>query len=441
MREDGFVIELILVAVLILLNGFFAGAEIAVVSARRTRLARLAAAGDARAQAVLRLKDDPDRFLATVQIGVTLVGTLASAVGGVAAVERLEPLVAELPWPWLRAIAEPIAVTSVVFVIAYLSLVVGELVPKSLAMRHAESVALFVARFIEQLLRLAGPAVGALTVSSRFVLRLIGRGSPTRASFLTLDDLRAIVREAELQGLVKEGVLRGAIEFHDREVREVLTPAQRVDALPVETPLAEAARVASASGHSRLPVFQGTLDNTLGMVFSRQIFEALLSKQPAALRDLLTPVAMVPWSKPATLLLRDMQTSGSQLAMVVDEHGAVLGMVTLEDLLEVIVGDIRDEHEPEEDAVRGLSEGVLEVDGAVSVRDLNADHGLGLPESPEYVTVAGLLLARLGAIPREDEIVELPAGLRVRVLRLEGRRVARVRIEKQARAEPETAAS
>jgi len=173
--DDGFLLELALIGLLILLNAFFAGAEIAVVSARTARLRGLAEEGDRRAAAALRLKEDPDRFLATVQIGVTLVGTLASAVGGVAAIEKLEPAIAALPWPWLRVAAEPIAVGIVVFTIAYLSLVVGELVPKSLAVRHAETIALRVAPIVEGISRVARPAVSALTASARVLLRLLGQ--------------------------------------------------------------------------------------------------------------------------------------------------------------------------------------------------------------------------------------------------------------------------
>ena len=175
MADDAILLELALIGVLILVNAFFAGAEIAIISARTARLRSLAEDGNPRAAAALRLKEDPDRFLATVQVGITLVSTLASAVGGVAAIERLEPWIATVPWPWLRALAEPLAVAAVVFAIAYLSLVVGELVPKSLAVRHAETLALWVAPVIEWTSRLAGPAVSALTASSRLLLRLVGQ--------------------------------------------------------------------------------------------------------------------------------------------------------------------------------------------------------------------------------------------------------------------------
>ena len=263
---DGFVAEVVLVAFMILLNGFFAGAEIAVVSARTGRLKPLADAGSAAAQAALRLKADPDRFLATVQIGVTLVGTLASAVGGVAAVERLEPFLAGLPFPFLQGVAEPLAVGLVVFAIAYLSLVVGELVPKSLAVRHAERLTLVIARPIDALSRVAGPVVAALTASSGVFLRLLGQRPSPGSPFHTLDDLRAIVQEATQQGMAGSAVLQGALDLHDREVREVMTPRHEVVAVRRGQSREEALSVARASRHTRLPVLGDSADDVMGIV-------------------------------------------------------------------------------------------------------------------------------------------------------------------------------
>src|SRR5262245_3410338 len=199
MEGDGLVLELALVGLLILLNAFFAGAELAVVSARGARIRPLVEAGDRRALALVELKADPDRFLATVQIGVTLVGTLASAVGGVAAVEWLEPMLAGFPHPWARAVAEPLGGGRAVRGIAYLSLVVGELLPKSLAMRHAETLALLVARPIRWLSRTTRPVVSALTASTGVVLRLFGQRPGVASPFHTLEDIQHIVEEAREQ--------------------------------------------------------------------------------------------------------------------------------------------------------------------------------------------------------------------------------------------------
>jgi putative hemolysin len=430
--DDGILIELALIGLLILLNGFFAGAEIAVVSARAARLRGLAEEGNRRAAAALRLKEDPDRFLATVQIGVTLVGTLASAVGGVAAIERLEPAIAALPWPWLRVAAEPIAVGVVVFTIAYLSLVVGELVPKSLAVRHAESISLWVAPVIEGTSRLARPAVSALTASSRVLLRLLRQKGADPAPFHSLEDLKAIAEEAGRQGIVREEIVAGAVEFHERDVREVMTPRPRIAALRAEATLDEAVRVIRQTGHSRYPVFEGQLDNVLGFVYARDVYDAALARGEASLPGLVRPALSVPAGKPATALLEQMRTQGVHVALVVDEHGSLEGLVTLEDLVEVIVGEISDEHRVPMPTVKALGEGRFEADGSVKVHELGSDHGLDLPESRSYVTLAGLVLERLGHIPSAGQSVEVPP-YRLTVLGLEGRRIARVLVE---RAEP-----
>ena len=428
MADDAILLELALIGVLILVNAFFAGAEIAVVSARTARLRSLAEGGDPRAAAVLRLKEDPDRFLATVQVGVTLVGTLASAVGGVAAIERLEPWIASLAWPWLRALAEPLAVATVVFVIAYLSLVVGELVPKSLAVRHAEALALWVAPVIEWTSRLAGPLVSALTASSRLLLRLVGQKGTDPLPFHSLEDLKDIAEEAGRQGIVRDDIVAGAVEFHERDVREIMTPRPRIAALRAEATLDEAVRLIRETGHSRYPVYEGQLDNVIGFVYARDVYDAALAGADAPLPSLARPALSVPAGKPATALLEQMRTQGVHVALVVDEHGSLEGLATLEDLVEVIVGEIHDEHRVPMPLVKDLGEGSFEVEGSVRLHELDTDHGLELPESTSYVTLAGLVLERLGHIPQPGQCVDVPP-YRLTVLALEGRRVARIRVE------------
>lgn len=429
MTDEGVGIELALVAVLILFNGFFAGAELALVSARRSRLQTLARGGDRRATAALALLDDPDRLLATVQIGVTLVGTLASAVGGVAAVEKLEPMIAELPYAWARTVAEPIAVSVVVFGIAYASLVVGELAPKQIAVRHAEAFALLVARPIAWLARLSGPVVALLNASSGVFLRLFGQRAQRENAFHTLDDLRALVREAEEQGVAEKGLLAGAIEFQDRDVREILTPVTRMRYVRLGAPIEEALAIARESGHTRFPVSEGGVDDVIGLVRARDLYEASRDGRLRLDRTLVRPAAIVPWTKKATALLAEMKRSHCQMAVAVDEHGMVKGLVTLEDLVEVIIGEIRDEHEVPEAPIRRRADGAVEVEGAVKVADLNERWGFTLPESNDYVTVAGLVLHELDRMAATGDEVAV-AGVRLLVSAVEGRRITKVVLRK-----------
>ncbi len=425
---DGFAIEVTLVGLLILLNGFFAGAEIAVISVRRSAVQPRAHAGDLRAQSLLRLKADPDQFLATVQIGVTLVGTLASAVGGVAAVERIEPLFAAFPAPWMRELAEPVAVGLVVFAIAFLSLVIGELVPKSLAIRHAEPLALRVARPIEWLNRTARFAIAVLTAATRLVLRLLGQKGESQNPFHTVDEIRAILDEADKQGVLDGGVVKGAVEFQDWEARYLMTPRSRVVAIPRDASIEAALRITRESGYSRFPVHTGSLDAIDGVLYARDLFEARERGHQGSVAALVKPAPVVPSSKKAKELLAEMLRAQRHIAFVVDEHGVVLGIVTLEDIFEAIVGEIRDEHDEPEPEVAVVGQDVLELDGGVLVRELNSRYGLSLPESSQYVTVAGLLLDQLGTVPAGGETVELEP-YRLSITSMDGRRIGRVRIE------------
>lgn len=428
MSDDGFVLELVLVGVLIALNAFFAAAEIAIVSARRGRLQALAEEGRRGAVSALRLKSDPDRFLATVQIGVTVVSTLASAVGGVAAIERLEPLIASLDIPWAVQVAEPAAVVAVVFTIAYLSLVVGELVPKSLAVRNAEALAVWMAPLIEALSRVSKVVVAVLTASSRFVLRLVGHKGETAPPFHTLDDLRAIAEEAQSQGVLQGDLVSGAVGFHERQVREVLTPRVRIEALPIDASLERALRLVRSSGHSRFPVFRESLDDIRGFVYAKDVYDAALDGSPLELQARARPCLVVAVTKAATSLLAEMRKGGMPLALAVDEHGTLAGLVTLEDLVEVIVGEIQDEHAAAADLTTRLPGDVIEAEGSIPLHALNEEQQLKLPESSSYVTLAGLILERLGSLPRAGDTLEVPPYA-LTVLKMDDRRVSRVRIE------------
>jgi putative hemolysin len=425
---DGFATELALVALLIVLNGFFAGAEIAVISARPSRVRPLAERGDRRALALLRLKSDPDRFLATVQIGVTVVGTLASAVGGVAAVERLEPVFAAAPISWVREAAEPLAVGCIVFLISYASLVVGELVPKSLAVRHAETLALVVARPVERLSRITRIAVGVLTASTRALLRLIGQKTQVHIPFHSLEDLRAIVREAEVQGLVAGALVRGVFEIQDREVRALMTPRSHVVGIPRAATLAEALQIVKDSGYSRFPVYGRTPDHVLGIAFAREFYEAAQGGQTGGIDPFIRPTLLVPERRTAFDLLGEMRRAQLHMALIVDEHGVMVGVVTLEDLFEVVVGSIEDERDVPRPRVQRLADGCLLADGMTSLRELNSAHGLRLPESDHYVTIAGLVLEHLGSLPHGGEVIEIPLQ-RLTVVGVGGKRITHVRIE------------
>jgi putative hemolysin len=432
---QGFWLAAMFVGALILVNGFFAGAEIALISARRSRIQQLAAEGDGRAQRVAALQGDPDRFLATVQIGVTFVGTLASAVGGAASVRILPPLIREIPLPGLRPAAEPIALAVVVIVLTYATLIVGELVPKSLALRHAEPLAIWVAGPIDRLARLTSLLVRCLTASNRFVLRLLGQKGADERTFVSEEEVKHMLQEGRVQGVfdqTEQELIHSVFEFSEASVKEVMIPRPRIQAIDVEIPVEQVLAYIIQTGKSRYPVYRNTLDEVLGILYDKDLFRLLAEKKSIVLTEILRPAFFSPETAQVSRLLKQMQKRQMPMALVVDEYGGVEGLVTIEDLIEEIVGEIRDEADREQQPVERLRDGSYLVDASISLRDLAEQHDLTFPESPEYETLAGFILAQLQRIPRGGEIVT-HGDWRLTIVDMDGRRVARVKVERQGR--------
>ncbi|HWT82618.1 MAG TPA: hemolysin family protein, partial [Candidatus Methylomirabilis sp.] len=400
---------------------------------RRSRIQQLAAGGDIRAQRVAALQADPDRFLATVQIGVTFVGTLASALGGAASVRALSPLLREIPG--LRAAAEPIALAIVVVSLTYVTLIVGELVPKSLALRRAEPLAMWVAGPIDRLARLTFLLVRYLTASNRFVLRLMGQKSGNERPFVSEEEVLHILREGRAQGVfdqTEQELIHSIFEFTEASVKEVMIPRPRIEAIEVETPVEQALAYIIETGKSRYPVYRNTLDDVLGVLYDKDLFRLLAEKKPIVLTEILRPAFFAPETTQVSRLLKQMQRRRMPMALVVDEYGGVEGLVTIEDLIEEIVGEIRDEADRGQQPVERLRDGSYLVDASMSIRDLAEQHDLHFPESSEYETLAGFVLAQLQRIPRGGEIVT-HRDWRLTIVDMDGRRIARVKVERLGR--------
>ncbi len=423
---DELLLEAGLILALILLNGFFAAAEIAVVSARRSRLQALAAAGHPGARRVLALREDPGRFLSTVQVGITLVGTLAAAIGGASVVRLLAPRLAALPVPWLAAYAEAVALLLVVGVIAYLSLVLGELVPKELALRRAVTLAITLSAPLDRLARLTYPLVWVLARSSGLVLRLLGAREETEAA-VTDEEVLAVLREGVAAGAFhpsEQTLVQSIFRFADRQVREIMRPRTDITAVAADTPLAQVLDLARQRGYSRYPVYQGDLDHIVGLVHVKDL---LLSgddlQRPVG--EVARPPMLVPSSLHLIELLRQFQQAGTHLAIVLDEYGGTAGLVTLEDLLEEIVGSIEDEYPHPEPKFERYPDGTLVVAGTLPIYELTEVLGVALPEEAPYETVAGFILHSLGHIPQPGEEV-VYQGYRLVVQDMEARRIRRV---------------
>ncbi|MBI1998268.1 MAG: HlyC/CorC family transporter, partial [Deltaproteobacteria bacterium] len=387
--------EAVLILLLILANGFFAASEIAMIATRKSRIDYLLEKGVKSAAAVARLKNDPDRFLATVQIGVTVVSSLASAIGGAAAIGFLKPQIESLPLPWVGRWGEAIAILVVVVPISYFSLVLGELVPKSLALRFSEQIACAVARPIEFLARTSAFFVKTLTVSSNAVLWLFGGKEAGGASFISIDEVKSLIREGAARGIFNETeqeLIHSVFEFADTPVKAVMIPRTEIHALEVHASLAEVAKSFIDSGFSRIPVYEGELDRVIGVLYNKDIFKALQEKNDFRIRDHLHPAFFVPSSLPISELLKQLQRRHLAIALVVNEFGEIEGLATLEDLLEEIVGEIRDEYDREERGpVERLPDGSMVIRGSALLKDLKSDFGLPFEESPDYHTLAGFV--------------------------------------------------
>ena len=414
------VLRILAVLALVGGNAFFVVAEYSVVTARRGRLTERAQRGSAGARAALRLMDDPVRVISTVQVGITAIGILTGAVG--------EPLVRDLLGGGIhRTLSFAIAFA----VVTYLSVVLGELVPKALTLDRAEALAAVVARPVELLARLLRPVVWVLQQSAAILLRPFGiRHVVVGDSVRSPEELRAVVDEAEQAGVIpraQEELLHNVFRFADREVADVMVPAHDVAWIDTSATLDEALESALASGHHRFPAGDGSLDRLAGIVHLRELAAAVRTTPDTPLADLVRPALIVPQTKDLGPLLRELREQRQQLAAVVDEYGGTAGIVTLEDLVEEIVGDIEDEFELPDATLVRLDDRTVEVAGSISIDDFNEALGTQLPQDGAR-TVAGLVFNALGRLPAAGEHAAV-GGVRFTVQELDGARIVRIRAE------------
>ena len=420
--------QLLIVVGLLVANGLFAGAEIAVLSVRTTRLREFIRRRDPRALAVKSLRDAPERFLATVQVVMTTLGTTAAAFGGARMEAGLEPTYAALG---LGGAASPLSFATVIVLVVFLELVVGELVPKSLALRFSDRYSFFVARPLLVLAQVLRPVVWLLTGVSNLFLRMFGDRTTFTETRLSRDELQQLVEEAAKTGSVDpraSEIASRALGFGEVTVAEVMVPRNRVVALSRTALPDEVQRVLLEEGHSRMPVFDGALDNIVGYIVARDVLALSWQKGLVVLEDILRPSHKVPEGTRALDLLREMQRRRTQMALVVDDAGGLSGLVTTEDLIEELVGDIMSEDDvPEQFFVREPA-GTILVQGWASVRKVNRDLHLDLPVGKDRTTIAGLCMSLAQAIPQAGERLTTDNGTVLEVIEASPRRVRRVRV-------------
>jgi putative hemolysin len=415
-------LELLAVAVLILLNGYFVAAEYSLVTARRTRIQELAQQGSRSARAVLRIVGNPPRFIAAMQLGVTGTSLAIGALGEQALAEVFDPIVAGV-----------IAFALAFLIITFLHVVVGELVPKGLALGHAERVALAVSTPVRGFFVLFRPLIWVLQRSSEVILRAIGLTPPGGEM--------EVYSEAELKMLLSRSTEEGELErqeqemlykvfdFADKEVSAVMVPRPEVVALSVELPPEEALAAVIESPYTRYPVYRGSLDDVVGVLHVRDLFSALVDRGIAGVvvEQLLRPAHIVPETKDLAALLTEFRRTNQHLAIVVDEYGELEGIVTLEDLLEEIVGEIEDEFDLPDESIERLEDGRLRVHGTFPIDDFNEQFGLSLPVE-DYHTLGGFVFGMLGRAPEPGDEVE-HEGVLFKVLEVEGSRIERLEVE------------
>ena len=400
--------ELLIILGLLVLNGVFAMAEIALVSSRRARLEQRAKDGVTGAGLALRLAGKPERFLSTVQIGITLVGVLAGAFGGASLAGYVTPILQEVPWLGQQR-AHEVAFALVVAGITYLSLIIGELVPKSLALRQPETIACVMAGPMDWLSRLARPAVWVLEISTRLVMRLFGEGpdqvGPTR------DEVEVLMREGLITGNMKpeeSEMVAGVFDLWELRAEEIMQPKPKVVFLPKELTPAEAAELVRGTQQVVFPVFEGSRDHVVGMVGLRDLFFGLSGGQAVMVSDLMQEPVFVSDNQPALSLLEELHRSPLGAAMVADEFGIVRGLVTRDDLLEEVVGKVHGRLEPQSHAVRVMGDGMWLVDGTIEVdllcRAIPGMEPVINAEEESFQTLAGFITHQLERLPREGEV-------------------------------------
>jgi putative hemolysin len=421
--------QLVVIVVLTLLEGIFVAAEIALVSMRRTRIEQLVDEGNRSARRVQRLVAQPGRFLAVTQIGLTFLGFLASAYAAVSLVAELQLLLGSLGIG--KAWAEPLSLVVVTLLLSLFTIVFGELVPKSLALAHTERYALTLSAFVDFLLRPLSPLVGVLTFVTSAVSRALGAGQVDQSQMST-QELKFIVERGGEQGILEaeeEQMINAVIELGDRRVHEVMVPRIAIVALSATSTLEEAIDRVVEEGHSRIPIYEESIDEVVGILYAKDLLPVLqgANQQRPNLRSLLRTPVFVPESMSIDDLLHEFQRRKVHIAIVLDEYGGTAGLVTIEDLLEEIVGEIQDEYDVEEPMIVRISDDEARVDGRAAVDDLAElfDTQFGLEDEDEYDTVGGLIYHRVGGIPSPGDQVEVD-GLQLTVESTDGRRVGKV---------------
>lgn len=422
--------DILIILVLILINGFFVAAEIAFVSVRRTRLDELAEAGDRRAKRAQVLMRDPGRFLAVIQVAITFLGALASAVAAVSIVTVVSEPLRQITF--LADYADTIALLFVTSIVAIVSIVLGELIPKGLALGNPDRIALTVSGPITLFAKIVSPLVAVLVLLTKIISKPFGI-DPTRTPELSAAEIRLIVEQGSQQGVLEaeeEQMISAVMSLSDSKLHEVMVPRIDIAAIDQEASFDDAVTLVLTEGHSRTPLYKESVDHIVGILYAKDLLRIIAAGGPRPrLRDIMRPALFVPESQAVDDLLNELQRRRVHMAIVLDEYGGTAGLVTIEDLLEEIVGEIQDEFDEEEPMKVIVREGEAILDGRADIDEMGelVDPALELEDDEEYDTVGGFVYHRIGRVPVVGDTVAVDP-FKITVIKVTGRRVGKVRV-------------
>ncbi|MDD5244004.1 MAG: hemolysin family protein, partial [Syntrophorhabdaceae bacterium] len=392
------------IMVLIIINGIFSAGEFAIVSLRKSKIKELIKAKKEKgSETLLEMKENPERFLSAVQIGITLCGTLASAIGGIISVQYIKPFINQIPY--IRVFDDTLSVVVVVGILTYLFLVIGELVPKYIGMNYKEKVALWIAPFFHFIAGVFFVFVNFLSFSTLLIVKTLNLKK--REEHIGEGEIKVLLEEGRRKGVfdeTEEKLIHSVFEFADRSVKEVMVPRPNVYSIDIEDGKDEIVKYIVENEFSRYPVYRESLDKIVGIVYQKDITKQIWLQSSFSLDKLLKKPYFVPDTMEISILLKEMQKRRQHLAVVVDEYGTTAGIITLEDIMEEIFGEILDETDVD-DRIERLKDGSIIIDASYSIRDLNNRFNLDLSESPDYETLGGFILTQLQEIPKGGEII------------------------------------
>ena len=429
---DAFWFEIFGVLVLILLVGFFSASEVAVLSTRKSRMQELAEDGNRKAATVLNFQSNPEQFLATIHVGVIFSLTLASGIGGVMGFQHLVPALAASETRWISEGSNWITLGIIAISIAFFVVVFGELVPKSLALRFPERIALQVAQPVQILATIFRYPVKFLTGASNLALAPFKDQTTFTESRISEEEFKLMLEEGTKTGVIdktEHELIESIFEFTDTTAKEVMIPRPDVVALNINTPREAAVRKVLEEGYSRMPVYKDTIDNIVGIIYTKDILGLMEHKNLIIIQDILRPAYFVPETKKISALMRELQKSKHHMAVVIDEFGGTAGIITMEDILEEIVGEIHDEYDEEVKDVESSADGSFLVNGRMSIHAFNERFHIELPETDEYETMSGFLHKQTGRIPELNEEIRCE-NYSFTIVKKSQRRIRLVKVKK-----------